>query len=150
MPNWMKDRLQRRTISQLLPTSPSDMRTIFTELERDCQEDQSIQRAYLCRTGVKYVIMKPELEGLGGYHNIQMMISYLLATRYSQCHEYFQGRLPTVLKLQDLIEEAWDKGINSHGRIETGGIRGTRKWIGTPEVTAAAIFQTRRRLITLD
>jgi hypothetical protein len=140
MPIRVKQQLQLRTISQLLPTSPSDMRTIFTELEQNCQEDQSIEQAYLCHTGVKHVVMKPELECLGGYHNIQMMISYLLATRYSQGYGYFQGRLPTVLRLQDLIEEAWDKGINSHGRIETGGIRGTRKWIGTPEVTAAAIF----------
>jgi zinc finger-containing ubiquitin peptidase 1 len=138
MPTWVKQQLQQRTISQLLPTPPSDMRTIFTELEKNCQEDQNIEQAYLCHTGVKHVVMKLGLEGLGGYHNIQMMISYLLATHYSQGYKYFQGRLPRVLRLQDLIEEAWDKGINSHGRIETGGIRGTRKWIGTPEVTAAA------------
>lgn len=33
-----------------------------------------------------------------------------------------------------MIEDAWDAGINLEGRIETGGIRGTRKYIGTPEV----------------
>ena len=34
------------------------------------------------------------------------------------------------------VEKAWDKGINSRGRAETGGIRGTRKYIGTPEAQA--------------
>ncbi|KAF5864975.1 hypothetical protein ETB97_005862 [Aspergillus alliaceus] len=38
--------------------------------------------------------------------------------------------------LQDMIENAWDMGFNSIGRIETGGIRGTRKYIGTPEAQA--------------
>lgn len=42
---------------------------------------------------------------------------------------------PSVLELQDMIERAWDMGFNSHGRIVTGGIRGTRKHIGTSEVS---------------
>lgn len=40
-----------------------------------------------------------------------------------------------MLELQDMIERAWDMGFNSHGRIVTGGIRGTRKHIGTSEVS---------------
>jgi hypothetical protein len=74
-----------------------------------------------------------------GYQNIQMLISYVQAAQ-SEGFQHFQGRLPTVLRLQDLIEEAWDKGINSSGRIETGGIRGTRKYIGTPEVRGPVKF----------
>ncbi|EEP79190.1 predicted protein [Uncinocarpus reesii 1704] len=35
-----------------------------------------------------------------------------------------------------MIERAWDLGINSNGRAETGGIRGTRKYIGTSEAQA--------------
>ena len=34
-----------------------------------------------------------------------------------------------------MIERAWDMGFNVNGRIETGGICGTRKYIGTPEVS---------------
>ena len=37
--------------------------------------------------------------------------------------------------MQTWIEAAWDQGINQLGRQETGGIKGTRKWIGTPEVS---------------
>lgn len=46
-----------------------------------------------------------------------------------------EKRGPSVLELQDMIERAWDMGFNSHGRIATGGIRGTRKHIGTSEVS---------------
>ena len=35
-----------------------------------------------------------------------------------------------------MIEEAWEKGINSQGKVETGGVRMTRKYIGTPEAQA--------------
>lgn len=46
-----------------------------------------------------------------------------------------EKRGSNVLELQDMIERAWDMGFNSHGRIATGGIRGTRKHIGTSEVS---------------
>lgn len=41
----------------------------------------------------------------------------------------------TVVDIQELIETAWTDGFNAHGRIETGGIKGTRKHIGTSEVS---------------
>ncbi|KAG5917562.1 hypothetical protein E4U42_007200 [Claviceps africana] len=44
------------------------------------------------------------------------------------------------LGIQDFIERAWDMGFNSNGRLETGGIKGTRKFIGTPE--AQALFKS--------
>ena len=61
------------------------------------------------------------------------MISYIQATK-SEGYEHFRGRIPSVLQLQELIEHAWDMGFGLIGRVETGGIRGTRKYIGTPEV----------------
>lgn len=51
--------------------------------------------------------------------------------------EHFEGTLPSIFRIQDLIEAAWDLGYNSNGRVETGGIKGTRKYIGTPEVRAS-------------
>ena len=35
-----------------------------------------------------------------------------------------------------MIESAWRNGHNSNGMLETGGIRGTRKYIGTAEAQA--------------
>ncbi|KAL8976058.1 MAG: hypothetical protein Q9177_006925, partial [Variospora cf. flavescens] len=42
--------------------------------------------------------------------------------------------------LQELIESAWDRGINAVGKVETGGIRGTRKYIGTPETLLVSLM----------
>lgn len=72
--------------------------------------------------------------GFCGYRNIQMMCSYIIGAE-SQGHEGFNGKIPSIFDIQDYIETAWDFGINSQGRIETGGIRGTRKYIGTPDVS---------------
>lgn len=63
-----------------------------------------------------------------------MMSSYIVRSR-SLGHHLFNDRVPTIFDIQEYIENAWDQGINSQGRIETGGIRGTRKYIGTPDVS---------------
>ena len=63
-----------------------------------------------------------------------MLASYINGVR-SQGYTIFRGKVPTIFAIQDYIEEAWDMGINSQSRIETGGIRGTRKYIGTPDVS---------------
>ena len=73
------------------------------------------------------------LGGFCGYRNIQMLCSYIIGVD-SQGSECFRGKEPSIFQIQDYIEHAWDIGINSTARIETGGIRGTRKYIGTPDV----------------
>ena len=60
--------------------------------------------------------------------------SYITKSRTLGCEKFPQG-VPSILELQDMIERAWDMGFNSTGRTETGGIKGTRKFIGTPEVS---------------
>lgn len=90
----------------------------------------------------------PREGGFCGYRNIQMLVSYLVKTQAQakakakengngdrNGPEYFKEGVPSILQLQDLIERAWDLGFNSTGRTETGGIKGTRKFIGTPEVS---------------
>lgn len=63
-----------------------------------------------------------------------MMCSYIIKLK-SQGHEHFGVKVPSIFAIQNMIEHAWDLGINATGRIETGGIRGSRKYIGTPEVS---------------
>lgn len=70
--------------------------------------------------------------GFCGYRNIQMMTSYIIGSQ-SRGAELFKNKIPSIFRIQDYIEHAWDMGINAHGRQETGGIKGTRKYIGTPE-----------------
>jgi hypothetical protein len=107
--------------------------SIIQVLDRLCDRDTSVQTSYLCHPAVQRISKTKNEGNLCGYRNIQMMISYINGAN-APGSEHFSHGLPSVLELQDLIEEGWDKGINSEGRVETGGIRGTRKYIGTPEV----------------
>lgn len=73
------------------------------------------------------------LGGFCGYRNIQMLSSYIVGAHVEGA-EVLDNRIPSIFRIQDYIENAWDMGINASGRVETGGIKGTRKYIGTPEV----------------
>lgn len=117
---------------EVVENETSDVIPVLTQL---CQQDKSVQRAFFCSPKVRHVFKMPREGGFCGYRNIQMLISYIQDSRATG-HENFPGALPSILKLQDMIEKAWDMGFNSTGRIETGGIRGTRKYIGTPEAQA--------------
>ncbi|KAL6708231.1 hypothetical protein ACN47E_003415 [Coniothyrium glycines] len=97
--------------------------------------DHSVKEAYYCHPSTLHIGKTPNEGGFCGYRNIQMLLSYIQGAK-AQGHEEFPGRTPGILRLQDLIETAWDQGINHIGRLQTGGIRGTRKYIGTPEAQA--------------
>ncbi|KAJ3573507.1 hypothetical protein NPX13_g4671 [Xylaria arbuscula] len=73
--------------------------------------------------------------GFCGYRNIQMLSSYIVGAHVVGA-EILGDRIPSIFRIQDYIENAWDMGINASGRIETGGVKGTRKYIGTPEAQA--------------
>lgn len=98
--------------------------------------DRTVQQAYYCHPSTLHVGKTPNEGSFCGYRNIHMLLSYIQGAK-AQGHEEFPGRLPTILRIQDLIEEAWDNGINEVARVQTGGIRNTRKYIGTPEVCAS-------------
>ena len=108
-------------------------------LARLSELDDAVERAFYCSPEVRHIAKMQREGGFCGYRNIQMMISYIRDAK-SDGHQHFHGRIPSILKLQDLIEQAWDMGFNSAGRIETGGVRLTRKYIGTPE--AQALFMS--------
>ena len=91
--------------------------------------------AYLCDPAVVHIYKLEKEGGFCGYRNTQMFASYLVAKKIPG-YEGFGGHIPSIFELQDHIEDAWDHGWNANGRIETGGIRGSRKYIGTPEVEA--------------
>jgi zinc finger-containing ubiquitin peptidase 1 len=72
-----------------------------------------------------------------GYRSIQMMATYINHVSVSeQRSSPFGGLIPSIPDIQDLVEGAWNRGICPEGRLETGGIKGTRKYIGTREVQA--------------
>jgi zinc finger-containing ubiquitin peptidase 1 len=111
---------------------------IIPALAQLCEQDSSVKTAYLCHPSVQYITKTRGEGSFCGYRNIQMLISYFVESKAQGC-ELFPNGVPSILQLQDLIEDAWDRGINAKGRLETGGIRGTRKHIGTPE--AQALFK---------
>ena len=145
MPEWLRRQLEhgaRITITNKIgsdgrlirtETIANEYRNIIPVLTQLCEQDPSVSKVYFCNPNVTHVVKMAKEGGFCGYRNIQMMISYIRDARSEGCR-IFHGRLPSVIKLQDMIEHAWEHGFNSIGRIETGGIRGTRKYIGTPEV----------------
>lgn len=71
-----------------------------------------------------------------------MLISHIIDA-HTVGSERFSDTFPNIFQIQDLIENAWDMGFNSQGRIETGGIKGTRKYIGTPEASICTPASTK-------
>lgn len=121
---------------------------ILPVLAQLSQLDKTVATAYYCHPSIKHIGKHFKEGWLCGYRNIQMLISYIQGSN-ARGHEQFPGRVPGILKLQDDIEDAWDRGIYAIERARTGGIRGTRKWIGSPEVRsfrALAPYQMADRL----
>jgi hypothetical protein len=145
MPRWLHDQLAAGPKITVVNRIGRDGRLIKQEqvqnetpgiipiLAQLSALDRSVKEAYYCHPSTLHIGKTPKEGGFCGYRNIQMLISYIQGAK-AQGFEEFQGRTPGILKLQDLIERAWDKGINEIGRQQTGGIRDTRKYIGTPEV----------------
>ena len=150
MPEWLRRQLERGAKVNVSNQIGSDGRLLRIEtvanefpgiipvLAQLCEQDPAISRAYLCHPDVTHVVKMAKEGGFCGYRNIQMLISYI-RNAHAEGHQKLSGRLPSILQLQEMIETAWDMGFNPMGRIETGGIRGTRKYIGTPEVNQEII-----------
>ena len=146
MPDWLFKKLERGAAVTATNQIGVDGRLVRTEsianeihnvvpvLAQLIEQDTTVSRAYLCHPSVAHVVKMDREGGFCGYRNIQMLLSYIREARV-EGFQHFPGRLPSILQLQDLIELAWDQGFNAPSRIETGGIRGTRKYIGTPEVS---------------
>ena len=113
----------------------NECRGILPVLSRLCYQDDTVVKAYVCHPSVTHVVKMSREGGFCGYRNIQMLISYIRDTRF-QGYQNFGSKIPSIIELQDMIERAWDLGFCTAGRIETGGIKGTRKYIGTPEAQA--------------
>ncbi|EXJ80271.1 hypothetical protein A1O1_08413 [Capronia coronata CBS 617.96] len=151
MPNWLRRMLEegaKVTVTNRIGPDGTLIRVesvanetpdLVPALARLSQLDKGVERAFYCNPEVRHVCKMHKEGGFCGYRNIQMLISYIQGAGAPGA-EHFPGRLPTILRLQDLIERAWDMGFNASGRVETGGIRYTRKYIGTPE--AQALFMS--------
>ena len=159
MPSWLRKMLEKGTNTtrkkiitpdghlMKIEEAENETNDVIPALARLCKQDKTVQRAFFCSPKVHQIFKIPREGGFCGYRNIQMLVDYIQQSK-APGHDHFPGATPTILKLQDMIEQAWDMGFNSVGRIETGGIRGTRKYIGTPEVSIVARESTISRLLT--
>ncbi|KAH9909816.1 peptidase family C78-domain-containing protein [Xylariomycetidae sp. FL2044] len=127
MPNWLVSLLKKGVYESTAGVIPV--------LEQLLQQNPTTQHAYLCHPATQHISKLRREGGFCGYRNIQMLVSYITGAGAAGA-EIFRGKIPTIFRIQDYIEHAWDQGINARGRTETGGIRGTRKYIGTPEAQA--------------
>jgi hypothetical protein len=112
---------------------------IIPVLEQLLEQSPTTEYAYVCSPCTQHISKLRREGSFCGYRNIQMLASYIIASG-AKGAELFGDTFPTIFQIQDLVEHAWDAGYNTQGREETGGIRGTRKYIGTPE--AQALFSS--------
>nr|POE56777.1 zinc finger with ufm1-specific peptidase domain protein [Quercus suber] len=120
-------RLERHT------TIPNETPGLIPVLADLCARESDTIATYLCDPSTRH-IRKIQCDGnFCGYWNIQVLLTYL-----RRHHPGLRGlsELPNVLQIQDAIEQAWGNDICVYGQVETGGIRGSRKWIGTHEALA--------------
>ncbi|KAI1398127.1 DUF1671-domain-containing protein [Hypoxylon fuscum] len=136
-----EDQMPKKLVNLLKKHNYLSSQGVIPVLEQLLRQSHETQYAYICHPVAQHIW---KLRGEGsfcGYRNIQMLISYLVGVSSSSAPPgaaAFAGNIPDIFRIQDLIEAAWDMGVNAKGRIETGGVKGTRKFIGTPE--AGAIF----------
>jgi len=107
-------------------------------LARLSELDPSVEEAWFCHPSVIHISKYRNEGGFCGYRNIQMAISFLQGSK-ALGHQLFPDKIPTVIQLQEWIEDAWDRGINDYARVEIGKLEGTRKWIGTMEVSSTPL-----------
>ena len=148
MPQWLIETLeaggQPKIVQKLSKTGGlirvrsihNEVRGLIPIIGMLCELDPSVSQVWLCHPKVRHVSKEGHVaSGFCVYRNIQMLISYLQALGMDVFSDgTLPQRVPTVIQLQKWIESAWDAGINSHAREETGGILYTRKYIGTSEV----------------
>ncbi|KAI3400184.1 hypothetical protein diail_4069 [Diaporthe ilicicola] len=127
MPDWL--------VSHLRKYGQAVGKDVIPVIAQLLEQSSTTEYAYLCHPCTWHVSKLRREGGFCGYRNIQVVSSYIIGANFEGSH-HFNGKLPTVFDIQDYVEAAWDKGINKQGRIETGGIIGTRKYIGTPEAQA--------------
>lgn len=127
---------ERTAIILSQESSSNSLPNIIPQLAILLNRDPDLRAARLC-TSVAVQVAKLPHEGpyFCGYRNLQTLC---LALGASTSISAFEHKL-TIPALQVLIEAAWAKGFNAHARLQTGGVKDTRKFIGPSEVEAVLL-----------
>ncbi|XP_060067494.1 zinc finger-containing ubiquitin peptidase 1-like [Ylistrum balloti] len=112
----------------------------------------SVVNFHLCNS-VEHFCASYGDKGWGcGYRNFQMLLS-AMAANPTYCKLLFnsnKAQIPSLPKIQRLIEAAWEKGFDKQGCEQLGGhVVDTTKWIGATEI-AATLLSLKVRCQLLD
>ncbi|KAF5270661.1 hypothetical protein FQA39_LY01399 [Lamprigera yunnana] len=129
--------------------SSSVTRNLVPHIRSFSNNSQNIVRTLTC-TCVDHYASSYGDRGWGcGYRNAQMLISSLLThTGYNdRLYKLWQDQkpprssVPSISRLQNLIEQAWSQGFDIQGSEQLGSrLVNTRKWIGATEVVTLLSF----------
>lgn len=137
-PHAFEDRMPDSIVAILAAEcETNEVRGVLSNIVRLLKYDRNVEVAYLCtESAVQVCKLANEGGHFCGYRNIQMLLLALPESDRSVSVDtsLLMKQKLAIPQLQDLIEEAWDSGHNAHGRVQTGGIGGTRKHIGASEV----------------
>lgn len=96
--------------------------------------DENVETFAYCHPATNHHHARSLLPGFSTYYAITSILSYLRGSATAPKHHIYAVRLPNILELQALIEEAWKvHDINTYALTQTGGILNTRKYIATSE-----------------
>ena len=110
---------------------------VVPKLVRFLEQDTNVEAAYLCTdVAVQISKLRDEVAYFCGYRNMQMLCLALGLSSTACTESVDLSKKLTIGQLQTLIEDAWDRGSNAHGKTQTGGIQNTRKHVGTAEAEA--------------
>ncbi|XP_028412953.1 zinc finger-containing ubiquitin peptidase 1-like [Dendronephthya gigantea] len=81
-----------------------------------------------------------------GYRNLQMLLSALIKLEhYKEAVLKVCQTIPSIPRIQCLIEDAWHDGFDQVGAAQLGHkLTETKKWIGATEITVALRFMNLR------
>ncbi|XP_071955252.1 zinc finger-containing ubiquitin peptidase 1-like [Antedon mediterranea] len=104
-----------------------------------CKGVDGVPSVRLCADQTSHYGSSPGDKGWGcGYKNIQILMTAMCNDpRFKKSVFNDSTNMPSISKIQHLIEKAWSEGYDPQGKEQLGGkLCNTRKWIGATEVVA--------------
>ncbi|RYO79874.1 hypothetical protein DL766_000946 [Monosporascus sp. MC13-8B] len=134
-----EDRMPDRLVSLLRNGRYVSSEGIIPVIEQLLRQSPTTCYAYLCHPCVQHISKLRREGGFCGYRNIQMLASYIVGTDAPGAAQ-FRRKIPSIFRIQDYIENAWDMGINAHGSCEVQAFKNPE-----PRAAETSLLQTIER-----
>ncbi|XP_007908528.1 zinc finger-containing ubiquitin peptidase 1 isoform X1 [Callorhinchus milii] len=137
---------RRAAIMESLALGEDDGRTKTSGLIKALNEyyqrcGTEVRRVFLCAETNHYHASIGD-KGWGcGYRNLQMLLSSFMKIEQFKHHLHDMMVIPSIPKLQSMIEETWKRGFDPQGAAHfKNKLQGTRAWIGATEIYSLLTF----------